>query len=236
MSENQGQSSGSWQLASFPSRVLAKLGIVDTPQMAVSADHNSVAVGRDNAGVIINATGGSQINLIVEQQILRELPSYLSNVVVVLSSLVDYGVEARRELPPEVTDKLKYNDFPARHPIISDYAKHVNLLDATYRGVEQSNSDARRMVRRQAANVYHEALFTLCEAKGVHHSDAHNLARKHAVFLVQTVINTLKSESRASSLEAGVMKETADLAISLVVADAVVECEVLERPDYAAAA
>lgn len=223
--------------SSLSSRILAKLGGVDAPLLSVNAHGGSVAVGGDNSGVIINATDSSQINLTIERQVKRELPSHLSNVVVALSSdLVGYGAEVKRELPPEVADKLRYNDFPARHPIITDYAKHVNFLDAAYRGVEQNNGDARRMVRRRAAGVYQEAILALCESEQVHHSKARDLARKHAVKLVKTVIATLKNESEATSLAAGVMRETADLAISLIVADAVIECEVLERPDDATAA
>jgi hypothetical protein len=224
-----------WPLASIPGRMLVKLSGADAPLTSVKADGGSVAIGRDNSGVII--TGGAQFNLIVEQQVRRELPSYLSNVVMALSDdLMGYGAEAKRELLPEVVDKLKYNDFPARHRIITDYTTHLNLLDATYRGVEQRNGDARRMVRRRAAKVYQEALLELCESQGVHHSQVHELARKHAVLLVRTVIATLMNESEATSLAARVMEETADLAISLIVADAVVECEVLERPDDATAA
>lgn len=238
MTDDQEQSSGKWPLAAIPGRLLAMaLGVDAPPRPAVTANGGSVAVGGDNSGVIINATGGTQINLFVEQQVNRELPSYLSKVVVSLSSdLVSYGVEAKRELPPEVADKLRYNDFPPRHTIITDYAKHVSFLDAAYRGVEQNNGDARRMVRRRAASVYQEALLALCESEKVHHSKAQDLARQHAVKLVRTVISTLRNESEATSLAAGVMRETADLAISLIVADAVIECEVLERPDDATAA
>jgi hypothetical protein len=40
-------------------------------------------------------------------------------------------------------------------------------------------------------------------------------------------------EDYKSSKSANVERETAHLAISLIVADAVIECEVLERPPYA---
>ncbi|HEY1089591.1 MAG TPA: hypothetical protein VGE47_00725 [Burkholderiaceae bacterium] len=253
MSSDQGSSSDNRSLISLPGRLIDKLtapapvsgavagiGTENAPGYGlspVSAAHSSVAIGRDNKGLLVNAAENARVNVIIEHRVQQELPSHLSNVVVALSGdLVGYGTEARRELLPEVADKLTYNDFPARHPIITDYTMHSGSLEAAYRGVEQRNGDARRMVRRRAASVYQEALLDLCESKDVHHSQAHGLARKYAVSLVRTVIDTLKKESVAASLASGVMRETADLAISLIVADAIVECEVLERPDDATAA
>lgn len=220
--------------------VVAEIDTADGSGAALSsarADHGSVAIGGDNNGLLINAAPNAQVNLYVEHRVQRELPSYLSSVLVAFSGdLMNYGAEAKRELRPEITEKLTYNDFPIRHQIIRDFSMYSGSLEAAYRGVEQRNSDARRMVRRRAGSIYHDALLDLCESKGVHHSQAHALAREHAVLLVRMVIDTLKSESTATSITLGVMKETADLAISLIVADAIVECEVLERPDDASAA
>lgn len=252
MSNDQGSSSDKRSLISLPSRLFGKLspaapasgdvvgvGTKGGPGFglsSVSADHSSVALGRDNNGLLINAPN-AQVSVFVEHRVQQELPSHLSNVVVALSGdLKGYGAEARRELRPEIAEKLTYNDFPTRHPIIKDFTMYSGSLEAAYRGVEQRNGDARRLVRRRASGVYQEALLDLCESKGVHHSQAHGLAREHAVLLVRTVIDSLKKESAATSLASGVMQETADLAISLIVADAIVECEVLERPNDATAA
>lgn len=253
MSNDEGSSSDKRSLLSLPSLLFDKLSPavpasgavagVDTKDdpgfglSSVSADHSSVALGRDNNGLLINAAPNAQVNVFVEHRMQQELPSHLSNVVVALSGdLMGYGAEARRELRPEIAEKLTYNDFPTWHPIIKDFTMYSGSLEAAYRGVEQRNGDARRLVRRRAAGVYQDALLDLCESKGVHHSQAHGFAREHAVLLVRTVIDSLKKESEATSLARGVMRETADLAISLIVADAIVECEVLERPNDATAA
>lgn len=253
MRNDQGAPSDKQSLVSLPSRLLAKLSStapapsvvagIDSADgagaalLSARADHGSVAVGGANNGLLINAAPNAQVNVYVEHRVQRELPSYLSNVLVALSGdLMNYGAEAKRELRPEITEKLAYNDFPIRHQIIRDFTMYSGSLEAAYRGVEQRNGDARRMVRRRAGSIYQDALLNLCEVQGVHHSQAHVLAREHAALLVRIVIDALKSESAATSLTLGVMKETADLAISLIVADAIVECEVLERPDDASAA
>lgn len=202
------------------------------PQASAVASTGSVAVSGDNLGSIINVTAHT---IIVERQIARELPSYLSKVVARFSEdLSEYNSGAKRTLPPEVSVKLDYNDFPRTHHIITDYAKYVNVLEATYRGIEQRNDDARRLVRRRAAVAYTDQLHQLCTAHGVKHEQAHDFARLNAVALVMAVVAVLMADFSAGGA-AHVMQETAHLAVCLIVADAVIECDVLERPADAVA-
>lgn len=197
-------------------------------ETSVVASTGSVAVAGDNLGSILNVN--AQSVTIVERQIARELPSYLSTVVARFSEdLSEYNSGPKRSLPPEVDVKLAYNDFPSAHHIITDYSKYLNVLEATYRGVEQRNDDARRLVRRRAAVAYTEQLHNLCAAHSVKNAQAHDFARSHAVPLVMAVVASLLADFSAGSA-AHVMQETAHLAVCLIVADAVIECEVLERP------
>lgn len=202
-------------------------------ETSVVSSTGSVAVAGDNLGSILNVN--AQSVTIVERQIARELPSYLSKVVARFSEdLSEYNSGPKRSLPPEVDVKLAYNDFPPAHHIISDYSKYLNVLEATYRGVEQRNDDARRLVRRRAAVAYAEQLHKLCTAHSVKHLQAHDFARSHAVPLVIAVVAALLADFSVGSA-AHVMQETAHLAVCLIVADAVIECEVLERPADAVA-
>lgn len=197
-------------------------------EASLVASTGSVAVTGDNVGSILNVN--AQNVTIIERQIARELPSYLSKVVARFSEdLSEYNAGPKRPLPPEVSVKLAYNDFPPAHHIITDYSRYSNVLEATYRGVEQRNDDARRLVRRRAAVAYAEQLNKLCIAHSVKHAQAHDFARSHAVPLVMAVVAALLVDASAESA-AHVMQETAHLAVCLIVADAVIECEVLERP------
>jgi hypothetical protein len=194
----------------------------------VAASTGSVAVAGANYGSICNIN--AQNVTLVERQIARELPSYLSNVVARFSEdLSAYNTGPQRSLPPEVSVKLAYNDFPPAHHIITDYSKYSNVLEATYRGVEQRNDDARRLVRRRAAVAYSEQLHKLCAAHSIKHAQTHDFARSHAVPLVMAVVAALLVDFLTGSA-VQVMQETAHLAVCLIVADAVIECEVLERP------
>lgn len=237
MTNDQGGPGDKRALVPSPGGLVARIaGALSTAAPSASADSGSVAIAGHNYGAIVNVNVAS-MTMAVERQVARELPSYLSNVVATFSQdLSGYGDAPRRTLPPEVHVKLTYNDFPDRHPVIADYVKYGNVLEATYRGVEQSNGDARRMVRRKAGAVYELELLARLDAAAVHHSHAHDFARANSVVLVQDVVRALTSELHSSTLTGSVMQETAELAISLIVADAVIECEVLERPANAAAA
>ncbi len=204
------------------------------PHLGASAEAStrSVAVSGDNLGSIVNVNAHT---LVVERQIARELPSYLSKVVAQFSEdLSEYDSGPKRSLPPEVSVKLDYNDFPRTHHIIIDYTKYVNVLEATYRGIEQRNDDARRLVRRRAAVAYADQLHQLCTAHGVKQAKSHDLAKLNAVNLVMAVVAALMADCSAGSAT-NVMQETAHLAVCLIVADAVIECDVLERPADAVA-
>lgn len=233
-------------LASLPGKAMAALpaaianlgifapsrqGALDTP---VQASAGSVAIAGDNTGSIINVTA-TNLTIAIERQIARELPSYLSKVVARFSEDVsEYDSGPKRSLPPEVDVKLAYNDFPPSHHVIADYSKYLNVLEATYRGIEQRNDDARRLVRRRAAVAYAEQLHDLCATNGIKHSQAPTFARGHAVSLVMAVVAALLADFAAENVPY-VMQETAHLAVCLIVADAVIECEVLERPADAVA-
>ena len=216
------------------SAVVENLGIVHTSRLgsidaSVQASSGSIAIAGNNTGSIVNVNAG-HITIAVERQIARELPSYLSRVVAKFSEdMSEYDTGPKRTLPPEVSVKLAYNDFPPSHSIITNYFRYSNVLEATYRGIEQRNDDARRMVRHRAAFAYSNQLSSLCVEKSLPQSLAHTCARGHAVYLVNGVIEALLAEFAAGNVHS-VMQETAHLAVCLIVADAVIECEVLERP------
>jgi hypothetical protein len=199
----------------------------------VSSTDGSTAVGGDiNAPVVnVNASDGSVVNVKVEQRIARELPSFLGAVIVLFSqqSLSEYGLGTRRPLPAEVVEKVKHNNLPQEHRVLTDYCRHGLVLERAYLGVEQQNADARYLVRRKAAVAYESQLAAACELASIPMTEKGVFARAHAAMLVDAVTEQLLQEY-ASSKAIKVEQETAHLAVSLIVADAVIECEVLERP------
>lgn len=193
----------------------------------VSSKDGSAAIGGDNNAPVVNvaASEGSVVNVQVERQIARELPSFLGAVIVLFSqqSLSEYGLGEQRTLPAEVIEKVKYNNLPEDHQVFTDYRRHCLVLERAYHGVEQQNADARYLVRRKAKIAYQFQLASVPVEKKA------TFARNNAAMLVEAVIDDLLQDF-ASTRGISVAQEIAHLAISLVVADAIVECEVLERP------
>lgn len=197
----------------------------------VSADDGSSAVGRDLNAPLVNvkADRGSIVNVTVEQQTARELSSFLGAVIVVFSrqSLSEYARGPRRALPAEVVVKLEHNKLSQRHRAIQEYNQYVLVLEKAYLGVEQTNADARYLVRRKAGIAYESEIREAC--KNVPIQETTEYVKANADSIVQRVVDRLLDDYKKSG-DVKVPQETAHLAISLIVADAVVECEVLERP------
>jgi hypothetical protein len=139
-----------------------------------------------------------------------------------------YGVGPRQALTAEVIEKLEYNNLSKNLRVITDYRQHVRELEQAYIGVEQQNADARRLVRRKAAIAYESYVHGQCEESSPAKTKI-EYARTHADTIVYKVIDILLDDYKGAA-EIKVAHEIAHLAISLIVFDAVVECEVLERP------
>ena len=89
-------------------------------------------------------------------------------------------------------------------------------------------------MRRKAGAVYEEELLRITKVESVPNDQHVEYARNNAATLVKAVTDRLLMDYRCSR-SGLVEEEMAHLAVSLVVADSVVECEVLEKPDHAIA-
>jgi len=199
----------------------------------VSSRDGSTAVGGDNSGTITNFTAGdgSILEFHLEAEVARKLPSLLGAVIAQFACESDLAIASARprQLPPEVVDKLHYNHLPTRHPIIRDWTRHSLALERAYLGVEQQKADARYLVRQRAGAVYEEELLKAALLDKVPDSGLSDFARQSAVTLVNAVTDRLLVDF-CKSKSGPEPEEIARLAVSLVVADAAVECEVLEKP------
>lgn len=198
----------------------------------IIAKNGSIAVEGDVDGDIYNVSLGdhSTLHLSVGHA-LQVLPSYLAEMIVAISEerISEYGEGHRRGLPPEVRIKLEYNNFDISCRLLRDYTTYSHILEKAYSGAQLRNPDVRRLVRRRSGVIYSDILDRECESNGVQHDakDAYAASNSHA--LVQSVVRTLILEY-AKNCTAHVKEETVHLAVSLIVADAIVECEVLQRP------
>jgi hypothetical protein len=194
----------------------------------VSAKSGSVAIGGDVNASITNINA-EVINLEIFQE--SEFSSLLGDVIVQFAqhSSAQYKDTSRGPVRPEVIVKINHNNLTPKHRLLSDWTRYGNLLEECYLGVEQENPNVRLLVRRTASVAY-ESLLT-----GVKEADRIEYVRANATGLVNQVVDLLLQEYKKST-EVKVKQEIAHLAVSLVVADAVIECDVLERPENAVAA
>ena len=113
-----------------------------------------------------------------------------------------------------------------------DYLRHSLVLEQAYLGVEQTNADARYLVRRKAGTAYDAVVQSGFKPNASLKTQRIEYVRANADIIVNQVIARLLRITKRQC-ETKVEQETAHLAVSLVVADAVVECEVLEKPNNA---
>ena len=194
------------------------------------ATKNSVAIGGDNSGTVVNAPGATfNVNF---SAVSARLPSLLADLISVFAqqSLSQYDKGARRVIPPEAELKLKHNRIPVDGPVIGDYWRFSNLLEQCYHGVEQQNPDAHRLVRRRAGVVYHEILQAACDANNIPEDERSTFAVTHSSILIRRVISNLTVDYANAKVEKHQSQELVDLAVTLVVAEAIIECDVMETP------
>ncbi len=201
----------------------------------VVAKSGSVAIAGDNSGDIINIQAGLGSRVIV-QRLERRLPSYLGKIIAVFAEqeLSEYAAGQVWELRPEIVQKLEFNGF-SHHRIITEYTKYFAVLERSYKGVEQRNGDARVLVHRKAGVAYSEILDDACKAGSVPSENRESFARMHSAALISEIVKRLMKEY-AESQSVSIEEECAHLAVSLIVADAICDCVVLERPKNATSA
>lgn len=206
----------------------------------ISAEDGSVAVGGNNNGDIVNVKieSGGVLHLHSGVSAERSLATYLGEVIAVVAqqSLSEYGHSFQRDVSNEVQDKLDFNHITLEDRIVQSYRRYYFMLDRAYKGVEQTNNDARVLVRLRAGSIYDTELTKACKEAGVDGSGRIAFSRKNAHLLMNAVKAQLVRDF--NSMRTTPIEPTwVDLAVSLLVADAVAECDVLERaPTHVASA
>lgn len=202
------------------------------------ASDGSVSMAGDNRGSVVNINGSPGARVTIDNA-SKKLPSYLARVINVFAEF-DLNESALASsqpsvLLPSIEAKLIHNQV-ADHSLVRDYRLFFHLLLRAYQGVEQQNSSARELVRRSAGRAYDAALTEACVAHTVPAALRHEFACKNAHLLLDATIARL-TEGYQTSVNTDAQEiELVDLAISLVVFDAMTECLVLARPNNAAAA
>jgi len=202
----------------------------------ITAKGGSTAVGGDVTGTIVNVNSGNASQIAINfSGASRELGSYLGQVIVFFAeqSLSKYGRRDSLQLTPEVELKAQHNALSLDHQIFVDYRRHLLELERAYAGVEQQNADVRYLVRRKARLAY----LRLVQQMPSNHRDGDKrlkYVKENVCDILDKVVEQLIAAYTAST-DRKVHEEPASLAVSLIVADAIVNCDVLEKPGSNAA-
>lgn len=191
-----------------------------------TADNGSVAVNGPNQGTIYNIQG---LHLPAEKQQL--MSKYLGVMVAQISlhQLSEYECGPGEELGPEVADKLQHNYLSNNDPIVRLYSKYYRLLMKAYAGAEQVAADTRFLIKNRAGSIYSDELAKLCAERSIPGSARREFARDHAYLIIERVKQRMIDEHLPSN-EVDRDIAVVDMAASLLVADAIAVCAVLDKP------
>lgn len=198
----------------------------------ISAQTGSVALGGDNNGTIQNYNIAAGATLIVGGGVetSRLLGTYLGNVIsfVAQQNLGEYGHAYSRGYSNEIMEKFEFNYIALDDRLIQSYTKYSFALERAYQGAEQTNNDARVLVRLQAGSIYDAELSKICAENGVSSADRREFSRKNSHALI-TAVKVQLAKDFSSSQDIAVDPTLVDLSVTLLVIDAVAECAVLEK-------
>jgi len=157
----------------------------------ISAETGSVALGGDNNGTIQNVTvaAGGVLHLNGGVRADRLLGTYLGKVIsfIAQQNLNEYGHEYIREYKNEIIEKFEFNHICLDDRLIQSYTKYSFALDRAYQGVEQTNNDARVLVRLQAGSIYEAELSLICAEKNISSANRRDFSRNNSHWLVTAV-------------------------------------------------
>lgn len=201
----------------------------------VKATDGSVAIAGDNNGSAFNINVASGGRVIIEDGVKasQALGTYLGRIIAVVAqqSLSEYGHKYQRDISVEVVDKLQFNYIQENDQLVKSYRRYFYTLDRAYQGAEQSNNDARVLVRLRAGSIYGTELTKACTIAGISSAGRVDYSRNHSHALIDAVKNQLVIDFISNEIQY-VDPTWVDLAMCLLVIDAVTECEVLEKRTY----
>lgn len=129
-------------------------------------------------------------------------------------------------LPAGVRAKLEYNNVKRCQYIIEGYKNSISDLANIYETLEQERP-GRKQKLLHIIRICYETQLGVFVQKNTFTID---LVREHSDTILENIINDLRKRViESSNLEAD--NEDVDIAIRIIVADAFIECRILENPE-----
>lgn len=131
-------------------------------------------------------------------------------------------------LPAEVKEKIRHNNVTRCRYIIETYKRNTIDLNNVYNTLEQERPGRKQKLLQIVNNCYKQQLCLLSENENV---DIATI-QQHSDTILENITKSLRKRVlESSNLKAD--NEDVDIAVNLIVADAFMECLVLENPEEA---
>lgn len=160
-------------------------------------------------------------------------PSVLGIVIngIVKLNVETIEVEDENLVPYEVQDKIRHNDLVNYKHLIEDYGVYQNSLDRVYKAIEEYLPTVRYKIKRLINTKYKMIKNQLIAAHAQSAGSEIEILRRNSDGIISSIIKYLTEElHKSSTLEEGTYREDINTAIEIIVADAFVNCHILENP------
>ncbi len=178
-------------------------------------------------------------NIIVDEKYLKNLlkfqnnPSDVNYIVLTLYNAItaDSNSNEKRNLPPEIVEKIEFNNVVAYRPLIeTNYSENGFYIDAAYETLDYDIPGRKKMFLAYINSLY---LTVLGEhLKRNPNIDKYATIRNNADNIIIEVINSLllRIANNSVSIE-HISTESIEYNIIAIVCHAFVDCKVLENPN-----
>jgi hypothetical protein len=178
-------------------------------------------------------------NIVLDDKYLKQLlkfennPSDVNQVVLSLYNVIleDVVINEKRNMPPEIQDKLNHNNVVSYKPLIeTHYSENGYYLDAAYEALDSDTPGRKKAFLNYINSIYQLILGNyLKNNPGIERLE---LIRANADNIIIEVVNNLliRIANHPKSIE-HISSESIEYNIIAIVCHAFVDCKVLENPN-----
>ncbi len=198
-----------------------------------SGSDNRVKIDESNNGIVNTGTIGTLNVYTRPPGGVAMLSSLLSEIVTTLSVAASTQklVEINLELPPKISLKIEHNQLNRNKSIINDFLCYGHMLEASLVSAEKYNPNIRFFLYKNIGEEYQLIRDNLFSTQ-TEYSDVLKFVQKNADLIIDVLINKLLKEFKTDNKKT-IYVETTKFALGLAIADSIMECKTLEKPEHA---
>lgn len=173
-----------------------------------------------------NSTAYQAENMNIYNSVQPRNKSIIAQVVNILSSIIPSNrvLNYKRTIPAEVKTKMDHNNLTKSRYIIESYKNNVIDLNNAYNTLEEERPGNKDKLIRNIKNLYEYELSQIdFEKNGI------KAIRENSDKILENCINELQKQVLESS-NLNAYNEDVYFAVNLIIADAFIECILLENP------